>query len=84
MEIRMSGIEKELQEQKMKMSALETTRLKSIENELQAQKSQIAFLEVKQDSDIREIQDDIAFLKTSLNDRSNSKLTMEASQNKSR
>ncbi len=42
-----------------------------------------AFLETKQDSDIREIQDDIIFLKTSLYDRINSKLKMEASQNKS-
>lgn len=79
MEIRYSGIEKELQDQKTKMAELESTRLKKVEENLQAQKSQLSFLETKHDSQIHEIREDISFLKISLNERSNVKLKREAS-----
>lgn len=78
LEIRLSSIEKELQDQKTKMSTLESTRLKSVEKELQAQKNQLSFLETKQDSKFHEIQDVVSILKTSLTDRSRSKHKREA------
>jgi len=72
-------MEKELRDQKTKMSVLEATRLNGVEEELEAQKKKLSTLETKQESQFNQIQDDISILKRKQIDLNNNKHKREVS-----